>query len=145
MSFTPKSFLNIAVLVFAPILLAQTPPTSYTIIEGVNGENDGKTNTIYRSGDKVLMDFNQPAQGATPAIRALTLMDLSAHATWSWDPTAKPIACSAGRFSGDWGDPFGMMGELNDGIKKGELKPGGTETVAGVLTTLYTARPMEPP
>jgi len=133
-----KNLSCVALLAFAPMLRAQTPPTAYTIIEGVNGENNGATTTIYRSGDKVLQEFNQPAQGGNPASRTLTLIDLAKHVNWSWDPAADPIACGAGTFSGDWGDPFGMMGELNDGIHKGELKPGGTQMLAGVSTTLYT-------
>lgn len=138
MTLTRNQVLCFVALALVPLLRAQTPPTSYTIIEGVNGQNDGTTTTIYRSGDKVLQEFNRPAKDGNPASRTLTLIDLAAHANWSWDPAAKPVACSAGTFSGDWGDPFQMTGELNDGIAKGELKAGGTETLAGVSTTIYT-------
>jgi len=135
---TQKNLACLALLALAPLLRAQTPPTSYTIIEGVNGEANGATTTIYRSGDKVLQEFNQPAQAGNPASRTLTLIDLTAHANWSWNPAASPISCSAGTFTGDWGDPFQMTAELNGDIAKGDLKPGGAETLAGVATTLYT-------
>jgi hypothetical protein len=117
---------------------AQTTPTNYTIVEGINGGASPGTTTIYRSGDKVLMEFNQPANGSTPAIHSRTLYDLAAHTDRSWDPTANPVVCNAGSFTDDWGDPFGMTSEFTDGIKKGELKPAGNELMAGVATSVFT-------
>jgi hypothetical protein len=135
---TARTIACLSLLLLTPAAFAQSaPPTAYTIIEGVNGQNDGNTITVYRSGSKVLMESNHPALGATPAARSFTLYDLTSGTTWTWDPTANPIQCNAGKFSGDWGDPFGMTGELTDGIKKGELKPAGAETLAGVTTQVY--------
>jgi len=135
-----KTLACLGILALAPLARTQTPPTAYTIMEGVNGGATAGTTTIYRNGSKVLMEFNQPASGLTPATRTLTLYDLPSGTNWSWNPADNPIQCNAGRFAGDWGDPFGMIGELSDDIKKGELKPSGTETLAGVTTTLYVGK-----
>ena len=114
------------------------PPTAYTITQAVVGGAPGTTNTIHRSGSKVLMEMVQPAQGGAPASRTLTLYDLSAGTTIGWNPGENPPACSAGNFSGDWGDPFAMAAEANAGIAKGELKPAGAETLAGIPAKIYT-------
>lgn len=136
---TVKALVGLGLLALASGARPQSvPPTSYMIIEGVNGGADGATTTLYRSGNKLLMEFNRPAAGAAPAGHTLTLYDLKAQTNWSWDPAANPIQCNAGKFSGDWGDPFGMTAEITEGVSKGELKPAGTETLAGVLTQVYT-------
>jgi len=122
-------------------LLAQAqaaPPTSYAITENVAGGGPGATTTIYRSGIKVLMESKLPAQGATPATTTRTLYDLKAGTNVSWNPEANPPVCGgAGTFSGDWGDPFTMISDINSSIAKGELKPAGTETLAGISTQVY--------
>ncbi len=136
----PRILLCLSV-VAAPLLArAQSAaPTSYAITENVVGGGPGASTTIYRSGSMVLMESNLPAQGATPATRTRTLYNLKAGTNVSWDPNAKPAACGgAGTFSGDWGDPFGMTADVTSGIAKGELKPAGTETVAGVSTQVYS-------
>ena len=131
--------LTILSLAFAAIAYAQTaPPTAYTITEAMMGGAPGATNTIYRSGQKALAEMKQPAQGDTPASRSLTLYDLAANTTIGWDPSANPPACSAGKFSGDWGDPFANIGDVNAGIAKGELKPAGSEIVAGIPAKVFT-------
>jgi hypothetical protein len=115
------------------------PPTSYTIIEAVAaGTSPGTTMTTYRSGTKVMTVMKQPAQGDTAATRMVTLYDLKAGTTLSWNSLAQPPACSAGTFSGDWGDPFGMTAEITSGVAKGELKLTGTDTVAGIPADVYT-------
>jgi hypothetical protein len=43
-----------------------------------------------------------------------------------------------GTFSGDWGDPFAAITELQGDIAKGDLKPAGDETIAGIATQVYT-------
>jgi hypothetical protein len=118
---------------------AQAPePTSFAITEAVAGGAPGANTTIYRSGTKVLMDFRSPAQGGTPASRTLTLYDLQTHVSVTWDPAANPPACgSVGTFSGDWGDPFTMISDVNSSIAKGEIKAAGTETIAGIPTQIY--------
>ena len=97
----------------APLLNAQTPPSAYVITQSVG--TTGGTSIIYRSGSKVLVDFTQPAQAGTPASRSLSLYDLTAGTSTTWDPTASPIQCSAGTFSGDWGDPFAMTADSHQG------------------------------
>jgi hypothetical protein len=118
---------------------AQAPePTSFAITEAAAGGAPGASTTIYRSGDKVLMDFRRPAQGGNPASRTLTLYDLQTHVNVTWDPAANPPACGGvGTFSGDWGDPYTMISDVNAGIAKGEIKPAGTETIAGIPTQIY--------
>lgn len=126
---------SVCLLALATLAFAQAP-TSYVITQSVG--TTGGTSTTYRSGSKALVYFNQSAQGATPATHTYTLYDLAAGANYSWNPDASPITCSAGTFSGDWGDPFAMAGEVTDDLKKGELKPAGTDTVAGLATQVYT-------
>jgi hypothetical protein len=133
-----RTFLCLSALTFVPFAAAQSaPPTSYAITEAVNGGADGGTTTIYRSGDRILMEFKQPAKGATPAQHTLSYYDLSSHTNWTWVPEESPISCNAGTFSGDWGDPFAASAELNADIAKGDLKPTGTATLAGVSTQVY--------
>jgi hypothetical protein len=92
---------------------------------------DPGTMTTYRNGDKVVMVAVRPAQ------TSMSLYDLKTGVSYSWDPKASPIECSAGRFSGDFGDPFAMTAEVTGGIAKGDLKPAGTDTVAGISTAVY--------
>jgi hypothetical protein len=115
------------------------PPAAYTITQAIQSDTPGVTSTLYRSGSKALQEVDRPAQGSTPASKSFTLYDLTAGSTISWDPAANPPACGAGRFSGDWGDPFAMTAEVNDGIAKGDLKPAGTETLAGIPAEVYAA------
>jgi hypothetical protein len=126
-------------LAAAPLLCAQTaPPTSYTITEALAGGAPGATETIYRSGDKVLTAVAQPAKGTTPAGRTMTLYDLKAQTDVSWNALVNPPVCGgSGTFSGDWGDPLAMTTELNEGIAAGGLKPAGSETIAGIPTEIY--------
>ncbi len=126
-------------LAASPLVGAQTgSPTSYTITEALSGGLPGATETIYRSGDRVLTDVTQPAQGATAATRSMTLYDLKAQTNISWNAAVNPPVCgAAGAFSGDWGDPLAMTVELNEGISGGALKPAGTETLAGIPTEIY--------
>lgn len=127
----------LCLLALASFMRAQSVPTTYTITQ--NGQTPGLTLTIYRSGSKALMVQMQPAQGATPATQTDSLYDLAAGTNVTWDPNATPLQCSAGRFSGDWGDPFAMTADLTKGIASGELKPAGTETIAGIPTQIYAA------
>jgi hypothetical protein len=121
--------------VSSALLSAQTAPTAYIITQSVG--TTGGTSTTYRSGQNVLVDFNQPAQAGTPASRSFTLYDLAAGTDTSWSPDASPIQCNVAHFSGDWGDPFAMMGEISDDISKGALKPSGTGTLDGIAIQIY--------
>jgi len=121
----------------AAIAAAQAPsPTSYTVTQA--GGTPGAQTTIYRSGSKALTVIFMPAQGATPATKTYSLYDLAAGKNWTWNPADKQAGCSAGRFSGDWGDPFAMTAELNASVAKGELKPGGTAIMNGIPTQILT-------
>jgi len=135
---TSLSLTSVSLCLAASFAHAQTaPPTAYTITEAIAGA-PGSTLTVQRSGSKVLTVIDKAAQADTPASRTLTLYDLQAHTTLSWDPLANPPACSSGTFSGDWGDPFGMTAEVTSGVAKGELKPAGTEKAGGISTDVYT-------
>ncbi len=125
-----------ALLAAAPLVPAQSAPTSYTITQA--GATPGATTTIYRSGSRAVIENRQPAEGATPAVHILSFYDIAAGKSWSWNPDSKPINCSIGAFSGDWGDPFALTAEVKDGISKGELKPACSETVNGVAAQVYT-------
>jgi hypothetical protein len=83
------------------------------------------------------MVYNTPAQGGAPASRTFTLYDLATGANYTWNPDNSAVACSAGTFSGDWGDPFAGTAELQSGIAKGDLKPAGSETINGIATQVY--------
>ncbi len=133
---TPRVLAGLCLLAFSALLSAQTtPPTAYIITQAVGGT--GGASITYRSGSKVLVDFNQPAQAGTPAARSFTLYDLTAGTSTTWDPTASPIQCNVAHFTGDWGDPFAMMGEISDDIAKGALKPSGTGTLDGIPIQIY--------
>jgi hypothetical protein len=94
--------------------------------------------TIYRSGLQILIEYKHPAQAdGTPASRSFNLYDLKAGTSHSWDPSGSPISCSAGTFSGDWGDPFAGGAELTPAIAKGDLKLVGPETLNGIPTKVY--------
>jgi hypothetical protein len=129
---------TLGILAFSQLLMAQAPqPTAYTITSAVAGPDPG-TVTVYRSGSMALVELNHPAKPeGTPGNRSLTLYDLKAMTSVSWDPGATPAACSAGRFSGDWGDPFAMTAELSASIAKGDLKPSGSEALNGIATKVY--------
>jgi hypothetical protein len=134
---TPRVLACFGLLALSTLLHSQAPPNAYTIVEALPGPNAG-TMTVYRSGNQALIDYKHPAQAdGTPASRSLTLYDLKAGANYSWDPAGNPIACSAGTFSGDWGDPFAATAELSGSIAKGDLKPAGTETLNGIPTEVY--------
>jgi hypothetical protein len=133
---TPRILACLGLLALSALLSAQTPPTAYTITQ--SGATPGSTSTIYRSGSKVLMEMSQPAQGGTPASRSFSLYDLQAKTTYTWDPDANPVSCSAGTFSGDWGDPFASTAELSSDIAKGDIKPAGAETINGIATQVFT-------
>ena len=132
---TPCALVCLCLLASSALLPAQTAPTAYIITQSVGGT--GGTSITYRSGSKVLVDFNQPAQAGTPASRSFSLYDLAAGTSTTWDPTASPIQCNVAHFSGDWGDPFAMMGEISDDISKGTLKASGTGTLDGIPIQIY--------
>jgi hypothetical protein len=136
--FHARVLTTLGTLAFTSVLLSQSPsPTAYTITSALSAPDPG-TMTVYRNGSMVLTEVNRPAKpDGTAASRARTLYNLTAMSSLSWDPAATPAACSAGTFSGDWGDPFAMTAELSSSIAKGELKPAGSETLNGIPTKVY--------
>jgi hypothetical protein len=132
---TPKILPCLALVALTSLLSAQTPPTAYTITQNIP---DNVTMTVSRNGSLALIDYKYPAKpDGTPATRSMNLYDLKTGVSHTWDPASTPITCSAGTFSGDWGDPFASTKEITDGIAKGELKPAGAETVNGIPTKVY--------
>ncbi len=132
----PRFLSCLALLALTALVPAQTPPTAYTITQNIP---DNVTMTVSRNGSQALIDYKYPAkQDGTPATRSLSLYDLKAGVTHTWDPAATPISCSAGTFSGDWGDPYQSTAEITAGIAKGDLKPAGAETVNSIPTKVYT-------
>jgi hypothetical protein len=134
---TPRILVCLGILALSPLTQAQTPPTAYTITQPIVG-SDGGTATIYRNGAQVVMEYihaNIPdgAQGH----RSLSLYDLNAGVSHTWDPAITPPSCSVGKFSGDWGDPFASTAELTAAIAKGDLKPAGNESLHGIPTKVY--------
>ncbi|HTX75462.1 MAG TPA: hypothetical protein VMD29_04575 [Terracidiphilus sp.] len=131
-----KAFSTFGVfLLLSAAALGQNPPTSYTIVQSAG--NNG-TMTIYRNGSKAAIETSIPANGSTPAGHGITLYDLSTGTSISWSVNSDQPACGSGRFSGDWGDPFAATADIKDAIAKGQLKPSGTETVAGLPAKIYS-------
>ncbi len=121
----------------AAIATSQAPsPTSYTVIQA--GSIPGAQTTVYRSGSKALMVNFMPAQGATPASKTYSLYDIAAGKNWTWNPEVKQVGCSAGTFSGDWGDPFAFTAEFLTDISKGQYKSAGAANMNGFATEIYT-------
>ncbi len=135
---TPRVLACLGLLALTPLLKAQTPPTAYTITESSGAAANSGTTIIYRNGNQAVIDIRQPAQpGGAAASRTVSLYDLKAGVNHAWNPDASPVECSAGNFSGDWGDPFAMTADLSPDIANGNLKPTGAETINGIPTTVY--------
>jgi hypothetical protein len=134
----PRFLVCLGILAWAAISQSQTSPTVYTITENAGG-SDSDTMVVYRNGSQAVIEYKRTAKpDGTPAGDSMTLYDLKAGVTHSWNPGVAEISCSAGTFSGDWGDPFAAGADINTGIAKGELKPAGAETVNGIPTKVYT-------
>jgi hypothetical protein len=135
---TPRVVACLCLLVLTSVLKAQTPPTAYTITESTGDAANSGTTIIYRNGNQAVTDIRQPAQpGGAAASRTMSLYDLKAGVNHAWTPDTSPVECSAGSFSGDWGDPFAMTADLSPDIANGNLKRTGAETLDGIATTIY--------
>jgi hypothetical protein len=134
---TPRIVPCLAFLAFVRMLSAQTPPTAYTITQALPAPSTGIM-TISRSGALAMVEYRKPDMPpGAPGSRSLTLYDLKAGVSHTWDPAITPASCSVGRFSGDWGDPFAGTAEVTADIAKGDLKPAGTEILIGIPTKVY--------
>ena len=134
---TSKMFAPFFLLALAQFAVAQTPPTAYTIVQTLAFPPAGSTQTIYRSGSKVLTDIYRPKDGATPASHNLTLYDTARGISWAWNPGDANVPCNANHFSGDWGDPYASGAEFVEAVKKGDLKPAGAETISGTPAKIF--------
>jgi hypothetical protein len=117
--------------VAAPHLRAQyaPPPTTYSVTQ-INSLMSGPLPyQIYRDGTKAVIDH--------PDRHVRSLYDLQTHTNHSWDTQHPENGCSAGNFSGDWGDPF-ETSDVDD-LLKSATKPPGSETVNGFATKVIEA------
>jgi hypothetical protein len=133
----PKILVCLGIVSLCPLLPAQTPPTAYTITQAIAGDATASM-TIYRSGAQAVIEYiHSDKPDGTPGHRSLSFYDLKAGVSHTWDPAIAPPSCSVGKFSGDWGDPFGMTAELAPAIAKGDLKAAGAETLHGIPAKVY--------
>ena len=135
---SPRILACLGLLSLSTLLYAQMRPTAYTIVEALPGRASQGTKTVYRSGTKVLVEYNRPSKtGLGPATRSLALFDLKTGVSHTWDPAAKPAACTAATFGSQWGDPFEATAAIRTSIAKGDLKPAGAATVIGIPVKIY--------
>ena len=119
----------------AYLLPAQpTPPAAYTITQTNSMMGSPVEMTIYRDGSKVLIDQTHGGTGGKP-VHVRSLYNLQTHTSQSWDLNQPEGGCSNATFSGDWGDPYAMSGE----ISKQNAKETGADTVNGISTRLMEA------
>ena len=120
--------------VAAPGLRAQyaAPPTTYSVTQ-INGMfGTPVTMQIYRDGSRAVYDHIQ--QNGT---NTRSIYDLQAHTNYSWDMANPQNGCSAGTYSGDWGDPFNASDVTN--LTKTGAKQLGNETVNGFSAKVIEA------
>ncbi|SPE34180.1 exported hypothetical protein [Candidatus Sulfopaludibacter sp. SbA3] len=100
-------------------------PDAYTVTQTNSMFGPSALTEISRDGNMAIIDrFSD--DGKSKTVR--TFYDLQNGKTYNLDLRQTPQTCNAGRFSGDWGDPFATTAEL------AQLKPKdiGTETVNGL-------------
>jgi hypothetical protein len=94
------------------------------------------TMKVYRDGSRALVDQSYPGG------HNRTLYDLTSHQSITWNPENAQAPCSAGRWSGDWGDPFATAASMNADIQKQHPKELPGDTINGFTTKVYaTAMP----
>jgi hypothetical protein len=140
-----ESFSSFSVLAFLltiaapPIWPQSTPlPTTYTVTQVNSMMGPAVTETVYRSGSKALVDMTMPPSPDKPkGFHTRALYDLQANTSFDWNLNQTPMPCSAGAFSGAWGDPFAdSVAEMADLVKQNP-KQVGTETVNGIATKIF--------
>jgi hypothetical protein len=120
----------------AAIGAAQVAPTSYTVIETNTMVGAPQVETVYRMGQKVIIDQIPSDKASDPkSIHTRTYFDLTTQRslTWSW-PNANE-GCASGNFKGDWGDPYANMEDL---AGQG-AKPIGIENYHGMRARVVEA------
>jgi len=117
------------------VLQAQTAaePTAYTVKSDSSLTGPTSITVTYRLGSKVVVDSTTPTPAAGVTMRLHTYFDLDSKMSYTWDPANDAVACSAGKLTGDWGDPFGGTQDL---MQQG-AKQVGAETVNGIPATVY--------
>jgi hypothetical protein len=119
-------------------LRAQAPrPTAYTVTQIGAMMPPGAVSTVYRDGNKALVETQTPKPGGGPGSRVRTLYDLAAHKDVSWDASTTPTGCGTGTFSGSWGDPWDASLEMMSQVNSKHVKESGTETVNGMAAKVY--------
>jgi hypothetical protein len=123
--------LGVLALAIAQALWAQyaPAPNTYSVTQ-INSMMGGPMPMeIHRDGSKAVVD--------NTGSHVRSFYDLASHTQHSWDIQHPENGCSAGTFSGDWGDPF--QSSDVDGILKQATAPPGSETVAGFATKVIEA------
>ena len=115
------------------------PPTAYVVSQVNSMFGPSVTQTISRSGSKAMMESVSPKEAG--GSHTFTLYDLTAGTTTSWS-AGSASACSAGKFSGDWGDPFVQSAAITSGLAKQNPKDMGAATVNGI-TRIQTSHKAE--
>jgi hypothetical protein len=107
---------------------AQSAPSAYTVTASNSMAGPRAVTKTYRLGSKALVD---QSDGANPtAAHTRTLYDLQSQRSFSWYWPESTGGCSAGTFSGDWGDPYTGASDL---ASQGAQQV-GTEIVHGRAT-----------
>jgi hypothetical protein len=111
------------------------PPETYSLTEMNSMFMPGAVLEITRDGTRAVVDQTY----STNHIR--TYYDLHAGKSYTLDLTNPAANCSAGTFTGDWGDPFVMSAGLTGQIAKARSKSTATETVNGFASQVFEAGP----
>ncbi len=115
-------------------------PEAYTVTEVVSLFGPSANMQVQRDGNKAMVEQSYPPQqpGAKGG-HTRTLYDLEAHTAITWDLTDSAIPCGKSNFSGDWGDPFAMSGEMSAALAQQHATEAGTETINGTATKVLQA------
>lgn len=115
--------------VASPSLRAQyaKAPDAYTVTEVNSMFGPGVTMEISRDGNRAVVEQSSPREGSPHGFHTRAIYDLQAGKNYTMDLSTPAGQCSAGNFSGDWGDPFATSGVL------AQLHPKdlGADTAAG--------------
>jgi hypothetical protein len=126
----------LALAIAAPQLLAQfaKAPDAYTVVENNAMSGPGSTTSIYRDGEKGVIEIKH-ADGSITR----TVYDLTAHKSYTWRVGDIGAGCSSGSFKtdSDWGDAFASSGDMTKDLADPKVKMTGAETLNGFATKVY--------
>jgi hypothetical protein len=120
-------------VVFAGWSAKGQEPIAYTLTVVNSMSGSPMEETVYRDGSRAAIDLNTPAVAGGTATHVRSLYNLTAQTNTSWDMIDSSGGCGAGKFSGDWGDPFTPLVDLST------AKLTGSEPVNGFAAKVYTA------